>query len=250
MTAMPDRDMARGSGGDRPAAPHLDQCQRVPAGSREQTNRKNHQDHTRRDRRTATLPFFMCLLTVSAVATLTACTPSNTQPSSPRPSATFAASTPTPPEDGPCQDHFTAQIEWGTDSAAPNSAYITLTNVGETVCSLAGFPSEAAFLGDSGPIETLGYESSPTADEYGRAGVAVTVPPGGHAYIWAKISQTVNRETPCEFPVATAGVTLVLPGGSAPVVAPTHAEVCLDTDSDDLQVGPVDSQPRPASAGG
>ncbi|GAA4384447.1 DUF4232 domain-containing protein [Agromyces bauzanensis] len=211
----------------------------------------NHQDNqTQQGRRTAPLPFLLCLLTVSAVATLTACTPSNTQPSPPAPSATLAAPTPTPSEDGPCQNHFTAQIEWGTDSAAPNSAYITLTNAGETVCTLTGFPSETAFLGDSGPIETLGYESSPTADAYGRAGVAVTVPPGGHAYIWAKISQTANRETPCEFPVATAGVTLVLPGGSAPVVAPTHAEVCLDTDSDDLQVGPVDSQPRPASAGG
>ena len=26
-----------------------------------------------------------------------------------------------------------------------------------------------------------------------------------------------------------------------------NAEVCLDTDADDLQVGPIDSQPRPAA---
>lgn len=193
------------------------------------------------------------LVTISAAATLAACTAMNTQASQPAPSST-AAAVPAPSEDVPCQDQFTAEIIRGTDPAAPNTAYIALTNTGDAVCSLSGFPSESAFLGASGPIETVGYglEGAPTADAYGRAGDLVTVDPGGRAFIWARIALTADRagDDPCELPVATTGVTLTLPAATAPVVAPLDAEVCLDTDADDLQVGPVDSQPRPASAGG
>lgn len=192
-------------------------------------------------------------MTISAAATLAACTAMNTQASQSAPSPTGAA-IPTPSADVPCQDQFTAEIIQGTDPAAPNTAYIALTNAGDTVCSLSGFPSESAFLGTSGPIESVGYglEGAPTADLYGRTGDLVTVDPGGRAFIWARIALTADRagDDPCEFPVATTGVTLTLPDATAPVVAPLDAEVCLDTDADDLQVGPIDSQPRPAAAGG
>jgi hypothetical protein len=190
---------------------------------------------------------------ICAGVALTACTPVNAPTPPPSPSTTLTAPTPAPSDDAACQDRFTAQIDWNVDPAAPNSAYLALTNIGDTACSLSGFPSEAAFLGESGPIETVGYglDGSPTADEYGRAGDVVTVDPGERAYIWARISQTVNRasDDPCEFPVAAKGVTLVLPEASTPIVAPAEIEVCMDADEDDLQVGPVDSEPRPASAG-
>ena len=198
--------------------------------------------------------FLMGLLAVSIGATLVACTPSDDLPPSPTPSTTLAAPTPTAPDGARCQDRFTAEIEWGTDPAAPNSAYIALSNTGDAACSLSGFPSETAFLSASGPIETVGYglDGSATADEYGRAGEVVTVAPGERAYIWARISQTADRasDAPCRFPVAATGVTLVLPDASAPIVAPADIEVCVDADADDLQVGPVDSEPRTASAGG
>jgi len=207
---------------------------------------------TIRDMRSAAFTFLVGLVTISAAATLAACTATNTQAPQPAPSPTAAAA-PTPSEDVPCQDDFTAEIEWGTDPTAPNTAYIAVTNTGDAVCSLSGFPNETAFLSASGPIETLGYdfEGAPTADAYGRAGEIVMVDPGERAYIWARIARTADRasDDPCEFPIATTGVTLMLPNASAPVVAPLDAEVCLDTDADDLQVGPIDSQPRPASAG-
>lgn len=207
-----------------------------------------------RNMRNAASPFLVGLVAVSVGATLAACTPSNPPPPQAAPSPTHTATTPTPTDDAPCQDRFTAQIEWGDDPTAPNSAYIALTNTGDEPCSLSGFPDETAFLSESGPIETVGYglDGSPTADEYGRAGEVVTVAPGERAYIWARISQTVNRasDDPCQFPAAATGVTLVLPGASAPIVAPADIEVCMDADVDDLQVGPIDSEPRPASAGG
>ncbi|WP_438854212.1 hypothetical protein [Agromyces sp. M3QZ16-3] len=76
--------------------------------------------------------------------------------------------------------------------------------------------------------------------------------PGGRAYVWARISRTDARtsDDPCRLPVSATGVTMVLPGASAPVVAPADVEVCVDDDADDLQVGPVDSEPRPASDDG
>jgi hypothetical protein len=184
---------------------------------------------------------------------LTACTAVDAPTPPPTPTTALTTPTPAPSDDLACQDRFTAQIEWDVDPAAPDTAYLALTNVGDTACSLSGFPSEAAFLGASGPIETLGYglDGAPTADEYGRADDVVTVDPGERAYIWARISQTVNRasDDPCQFPVTATGVTLILPEASAPIVAPADIEVCTDADGDDLQVGPVDSEPRPASAG-
>ncbi|WP_165391139.1 DUF4232 domain-containing protein [Agromyces ramosus] len=192
-------------------------------------------------------------LAVSAAATLVACTASGTQASQPSPAPTATAA-PMPSEAVPCQDRFIAEIDWGTDPAAPNTAYIALTNTGDAACSLSGFPSDSAFLSASGPVETVGYdlEGAPTADAYGRAGDVVTVDPGERAFIWARIAQTADRagDDPCELPVAAIGVTLVLPGASEPVVAPADVEVCVDTDADDLQVGPVDSEPRPASVDG
>lgn len=193
------------------------------------------------------------LMTISAAAVLAACTASNTQttPAAPSPTATAA---PTPSADVACQDQFTAEIAWGGDPAAPKTSYIAITNTGDSDCSLSGFPSDAAFLGRSGPIETVGYElaGAPTADAYGRAGEVVTVAPGERAYIWARIARMSDRadDAPCQFPVATIGVTLTLPEASVPIVATADTEVCLDTDADDLQVGPIDSQPRPASAEG
>ncbi|KRE23449.1 DUF4232 domain-containing protein [Agromyces sp. Soil535] len=204
--------------------------------------------------RSAASTFLVGLVAISTAATLAACTASDTQASQPAPAPTAAAA-PTPSEDVRCQDHFAAEIEWGTDPAAPNTAYIAVTNTGDAACSLSGFPSETAFLSASGsPIETLGYdlEGAPTADAYGRAGEVVTVDPGERAFIWARIGRTADRtsDDPCRLPVAMTGVTLMLPDASTPVVAPADAEVCLDTDADDLQVGPIDSQPRPASTGG
>lgn len=202
--------------------------------------------------RSAASAFLVGLMAISTAATLVACTESSPQetPPAPSPSATAA---PTLSEDVRCQDQFTAEIEWGTDPAAPNTAYIALTNTGDAACSLAGFPSETAFLSASGPIETVGYDvaGAPTADAYGRAGEVVTVDPGERAFIWARIARTADRDSddPCQLPVAMTGVTLTLPDASASVVARAHAEVCLDTDADDLQVGPIDSQPRPASTG-
>ena len=198
--------------------------------------------------------FLVGVVLVSVGATVAACTPSNDPPPKAAPSTTLAAPTPTPSDGARCEDRFTAQIDWGTDPAAPSTAYIALTNTGDAPCSLSGFPSEPAFLSEAGPIETVGYglDGSPTADEYGRASEVVTVAPGERAYIWARISQTADRasDAPCQFPVAATGVTLVLPGASTPIVAPADIEVCMDADADDLQVGPVDSEPRPASAGG
>ena len=202
--------------------------------------------------RSAASTLLVGLAAISTAATLAACTASDTQASQRAPAPTAAAA-PTPSEDFRCQDHFTAEIEWGTDPAARNTAYIAVTNTGDAACSLSGFPSETAFLSTSGPIDTLGYdlEGAPTADAYGRAGEVVTVDPGERAFIWARIARTADRasDDPCEFPVATIGVTLILPDASAAVVAPADAEVCLDTDADDLQVGPIDAQPRPASTG-
>lgn len=193
------------------------------------------------------------LLAVSAAATLVACTASGTQASQPSPAPTATAA-PMPSEDVPCQDRFIAEIEWGTDPAAPSTAYLALTNTGDAACSLFGFPSESAFLSASGPVETVGYdlEGAPTVDAFGRAGDVVTVDPGERAFVWARIAQTADRagDDPCELPVAAIGVTLVLPGASEPVIAPADVEVCVDTDADDLQVGPIDSEPRPASAEG
>ena len=203
--------------------------------------------------RTASSAVLMGLMTISAAAFLAACTASNTQttPAAPSPTATAA---PMPSDDVACQDRFTAEVAWGGDPAAPKTSYIAITNTGDSDCSLSGFPSDAAFLGRSGPIETLGYElaGAPTADAYGRAGEVVTVAPGERAYIWARIARISDRaeDAPCQFPVATIGVTLTLPEASAPIVATADTEVCLDTDADDLQVGPIDSQPRPASAEG
>lgn len=207
-----------------------------------------------RGMRNAASRFIVGLVALSVGATLVACTPSNEPSPQPAPSTTLAAPTPTPSDGARCQDRFTAAIEWGTDPATPNTAYIALTNTSDAACSLTGFPSETAFLSASGPIETVGYglDGSATADEYGRAGEVVTVAPGERAYIWARISQTADRasDAPCQFPVAATGVTLLLPGASAPIVAPADIEVCMDADADDLQVGPVDSESRPASAGG
>ena len=92
-----------------------------------------------------------------------------------------------------------------------------------------------------------GVAGAPTADAYGRAGEVVTVNPGERAFIWARIARTADRDSddPCELPVAMTGVTLTLPDSSAPVVARADAEVCLDTDADDLQVGPIDHNPDP-----
>ncbi|WP_344377594.1 DUF4232 domain-containing protein [Agromyces tropicus] len=194
------------------------------------------------------------IVTVWAGATLSACT-FGIAPSEPSaPSTASSADAPSPTVDGPCPDHFTARVEWGADPAAPTTAYLALTNVGESACTLTGFPTDTALLGASGPIETVGYglDGSPTADARGRAGVAVTVEPGEAAYVWARISRTAARpsDDPCRLPVAATGVALVLPGASAPIVAPVDAEVCVDDDADDLQVGPVDSERRPASADG
>lgn len=202
--------------------------------------------------RSAASTFLVGLAAVSTAATLVACTAPDTQASQSAPAPTAAAA-PTPSDDVRCQDQFTAEIEWGTDPAAPNTAYLAVTNTGDAACSLSGFPSESAFLSASGPVETVGYglEGAPTADAYARAGDVVTVQPGERAFIWARIARTADRagDDPCEFPVAITGVTLILPDASAPVVAPADAEVCLDTDADDLQLGPIDSQPRPASPG-
>lgn len=203
--------------------------------------------------RRAASAFLVGLAAVAAAATLVACTASSPQEAPPAPSSTATAAA-TPSGVVPCQDHFTAEIQWGTDTAAPNTAYIAITNTGDAACSLSGFPSETAFMSTSGPIETVGYglEGAPTADVFGRADDVVKVDPGGRAYIWARIARTADRagDDPCEFPVTMTGVTLTLPDASAPIVAPVEAEVCLDADADDLQVGPIDSQPRPASAGG
>ena len=201
--------------------------------------------------RSAAAAILVGLAAISTAATLAACTGSDPQPSQPAP-ATSAAAAP-PSEDLRCQDRFTAEIEWGTDPADPNTAYIALTNTGDAACSLSGFPSQTAFLSASGPIETVGYDiaGAPTADAYGRSGEVVTVDPGARAFVWARIARTADRgsDDPCELPVAMTGVTLTLPDSSAPIVARADAEVCLDADEDDLQVGPIDSQPRPASAG-
>ena len=203
-------------------------------------------------RRTA-FTFLVGLAAFSVAATLVACTESSPQATQPAPS-TSAAAAPTPSGGVPCQDQFTAEIQWRTDPAAPNTAYIAITNTGDAACSLSGFPSETAFLSASGPIETVGYglEGAPTADAYGRAGEVVTVHRGERALIWARIARTADRagDDPCELPVAMIGVALVLPDASAAVVAPADAEVCLDTDADDLQVGPIDSKPRPATTEG
>lgn len=187
------------------------------------------------------------VVAIAAIMSLAGCTPSEVAPPTSSPEL---LGTPAPTENGPCQNTFSAHIELGTDPSAPKTAYLVLTNDGDAPCSLSGFPGEAAYVGESGPIETLGYEGSPTVDEYGRAGEVVAVDPGERAYVWLRISRTSTRgvEDPCEFPSVTKGVTVVLPGASAPVVAATDTEVCLDTDADDLQVGPVDTQPRPASS--
>ena len=202
--------------------------------------------------RSAASAFLVGLVAVVAAATLVACTESSPQEMPPAPSSTAAA--PAPSGDVPCHDHFTAEIQWGTDAASPNTAYVAITNTGDAACSLSGFPSETAFMSTSGPIETVGYgpEGAPTADEFGRADDVVKVDPGERAYIWARIARTQDRagDDPCEFPVTMTGVTLTLPDASAPIVAPAAAEVCLVADAVDLQVGPIDSQPRPASAGG
>ncbi|TYL52695.1 DUF4232 domain-containing protein [Agromyces mariniharenae] len=162
-----------------------------------------------RDMSSAASRFAVGLLAAWAVATLAACTASTDPPPQSASPTTLAAPTPTPSEGVACQDHFIAQIEWGTDPAAPQTAYIALTNTGDTDCSLSGFPSETAFLGASGPIETVGYgvEGAATADDYGRAGEVVTIAPGQRAYIWARIAQTADRasDDPCQFPVAATG---------------------------------------------
>ncbi|GAA1055231.1 hypothetical protein GCM10017608_31300 [Agromyces luteolus] len=189
-----------------------------------------------------------------AGVTLTACMPWTEPAPSPTPSIASPDLTPTPVAGVACQDRFTAKVEWGTDPATPKSAYLALTNVGDAACSLTGFPTETALLGASGPIETVGYglDGAPTADAEGRAGEVVTVEPGERAYVWARISRTDARasDDPCRLPVAATGVTLVLPGASEPIVAAADVEVCVDEDADDLQVGPVDSEPRPASGDG
>ena len=209
----------------------------------------------------AAFTFLVGLTAVGAAVTLVGCTgpdarvsPSASTPAPTVTAAPTAAADPTPADGDRCEDRFTAEIQRGGDPAAPNTAYIVVTNTGDTACSLSGFPSESAFLSSSGPVTTVGYEfeGAPTADAYERAGEVVTVQPGARAYIWARFARTADRaaDDPCELPVAVIGVTLKLPGASAPVVAAAQAEVCVDADVDDLQVGPVDSEPRPASDGG
>ena len=202
--------------------------------------------------------FLVGLMTVSMAATLAACTGPDTDPS-PAPASQSApaptdAAVATPSENVRCHDQFTAEIQWGADPATPSTAYIVVTNMGDTTCSLSGFPSESALLSAAGPIVTVGYglDGAPTADAYGRVGEVVTVAPGERAYIWARIPRTADRagDDPCQLPVAVIGLSVTLPDASAAIVAPADEEVCVDTDADDLQVGPIDSEPRPASAGG
>lgn len=175
------------------------------------------------------------------------CIGSDVQPPEPTASASATQSAP-PAADIPCQDEFSAQIESGPEPTVPNVAYVVLTNEGDVDCALSGFPSDATYVDQSGPIETLSY-SLDVADDYGRAGAVITVAPGDRAYVWAWVVQTASRSEACDFPVPTTGVSLTLPGASAPVVARAAMEVCLDQEKDDLRVGPVDSEPRPASSG-
>jgi len=197
--------------------------------------------------------FLLGVVAMSTAAGLTACISAGAPPSHPASSAradptAATPSTPTPAGAADCQDGFAAAIEPGDDPSTPTDAYVVLTNTGDAACDLSGFPTETAFLGASGPIETVGYglEGAPTADAFDRAGETVTVEPGGRAYVWARIVRTTDRDGPCQLPVTAVGVTLTLPGATAPITAPLDAEICLDTDADDLQVGPIDSQPRPA----
>jgi uncharacterized protein DUF4232 len=162
-----------------------------------------------------------------------------------------AAATPVPAPAGACQDAFSAAIEWDTVPGVPQVAYVVLTNDGSAACSLTGFPSEVRYVDASGSRLTLGYDGVGPVDAFDRSATPVIVEPGAHAYVWTWILQNAERDgtNPCKFPATAPGLGLTLPGATRPVVAAAGVDVCLDGLADNVQYGPVDSEPRSASKG-
>ena len=158
--------------------------------------------------------------------------------SSPVPSASADAG-------GTCAEAIDVTID--VRDAATGWAFLVLANTGEFDCSLQGFPAVIAMDTEGG---TIG-EPAEQSDGFGRASTAVVVAPGERAYaelIYTPAAKVGLGECDPEVPVR--GFSVTVPGAEhEEFVDIPDLTFCLGEPWMTLSsVGPVDSEPRAASA--
>ena len=184
-----------------------------------------------------TLPLLMSLLSGCAAIT----DPADVVPSNSSSEPTMTA-TESP---AACADLFDISVlESDYDPAVPQVSWLVVTNEGESSCELTGFP-EVTFSADDAADVAIVTE----ADAFDRGAVAVSVPAGEQAYIWTWVTTADLQQESCDEPTAVTGLNVTLPGGTTPVSVDRAFTICLGSPSGDIQVGPVDSEPRTASRG-
>ena len=145
-----------------------------------------------------------------------------------------------------CADEFDFSILESTyDPAVPQVSWIAVTNDGESSCELTGFPTITFEADDAAAVGALSE-----ADAFQRAGDPVSVPAGGKAYIWTWVTTADLQQDSCDVPTAVRALNVTLPGATKSVSVDRSFTICLGSSPvGDIQVGPVDSEPRTASKG-
>ncbi|WP_105034828.1 DUF4232 domain-containing protein [Cryobacterium aureum] len=144
-----------------------------------------------------------------------------------------------------CADLFGISVlESDYDPAVPQVSWLAFTNEGDSPCELTGFPEITLNSDDTAGVATLSE-----ADAFDRATDSVAVPAGGNAYIWTWVTTADLLQDSCALPTAVQGLNVTLPGATKSLTVDRTFTICLGSPSGDIQVGPVDSEPRTASKG-
>ncbi|MGG7510482.1 DUF4232 domain-containing protein [Plantibacter sp. YIM 135249] len=164
--------------------------------------------------------------------------------SEPGPAPTAAKATTTPVTSPNCPDAFTATL-LPDPTGTPGIHYIDLVNTGQTSCELTGFP-DITLIGPAD--EPTGRPAETDVDDRGRT--PVTVEPNGHAYAWIHLVESENGHADCTSPAQVSALSLRVPEASEPVTIDYSFTACADSPLlAQIQIGPVDSEPRSPSRG-
>lgn len=143
-----------------------------------------------------------------------------------------------------CEDEFKAVLLEDPDGT-PGVEYLELTNVGSAECTITGIPTLTLLDATGTAIGTMSQ-----SDAYGRAATPQHVAPGKQAYVWFHVVDAANVNGECGESLNVSGIATTLAKASEPIVVGKTFDVCTsDALMTDVQVGPVDSEPRPASKG-
>lgn len=183
------------------------------------------------------LPLMVSLLSGCAASEPTAVIPS-TDASEPSAAATESPAV--------CADEFDFSVLESTyDPAVPQVSWLAVTNEGESSCELTGFPKITFEADDAAGVGVVSE-----ADAFQRADEPVSVPAGGNAYIWTWVTTADLQQDSCDVPNAVRALNVTLPGATKSVSVDRAFTICLGSSpAGDIQVGPVDSEPRTASKG-